>query len=274
MANKPNRNLLDNWYFGNPVNQRGQTSYNTPGYSIDRWYLQGGSFELSDNALTFLFPPASGGVERFNQKIPLEKFIHGVYTISILTTDGLYSKSFEYEPGDNADVQFDMGNGVCIGFITQGASLARYRFFNVGTSENISVSIIATKLEVGDHQTLAHQDEDGNWVLNEIPDYGEELAKCQRYLIPMDANSCWGFAESNTSAYLYLPLPVSMRTTPVFQGNLPPTLWPGGNSVTSISVFSTSAIESMIALHVVGTGFIAQNCYSLNQPIGFLSAEL
>lgn len=274
LANKPNRNLLDNWYFGNPINQRGQTSYNTPGYSIDRWYLQGGSFELSDNALTFLFPPASGGAERFNQKIPLEKFIHGVYTISILTTDGLYSKSFEYEPGDNADVQFNMGNGVYIGFYTQDGSLPSYRFFNAGTSENISVSIIATKLEVGDHQTLAHQDEDGNWVLNEIPDYGEELAKCQRYLIPMDANSCWGFAESNTSAYLYLPLPVSMRTTPVFQGNLPPTLWPGGNSVTSISVFSTSAIESMIALHVVGTGFIAQNCYSLNQPIGFLSAEL
>ena len=126
----------------------------------------------------------------------------------------------------------------------------------------------------GDLVTLAHQDEDGNWVLNEIPDYGAELAKCQRYLIPMDANSCWGFAESNTSAYLYLPLPVSMRTTPVFQGNLPPTLLPGGNSVTSISVFSPSAIESMIALHVVGTGFIAQNCYSLNQPIGFLAAEL
>lgn len=178
---KPNCNLLDNWYFGNPVNQRGQTSYNTPGYSIDRWYLQGGSFELSDNALTFLFPPVSGGAERFNQRIPLEKFIHGVYTISILTTDGLYSKSFEYKPGDNTDVQFNTGNGVYIGFFTQGGSLPAYRLFNADTSADISVSIIATKLELGGRQTLAHQDKDGNWVLNEIPDYGEELAKCQRY---------------------------------------------------------------------------------------------
>ena len=35
-----NPNLLDNWYFGNPVNQRGQTEYNTGVptiYTIDRW---------------------------------------------------------------------------------------------------------------------------------------------------------------------------------------------------------------------------------------------
>jgi hypothetical protein len=32
-----NPNLLDNWYFGNPVNQRGQTEYTAAGYTIDRW---------------------------------------------------------------------------------------------------------------------------------------------------------------------------------------------------------------------------------------------
>lgn len=178
---RPNRNLLDNWYFGNPVNQRGQTSYNTPGYSIDRWYLQGGSFELSNNMLTFLFPAASGGAERFNQTIPLENFIRGVYTISILTTEGLYSVPFEYEPGNLIDVQLNIGNGIYMGFAGLENNSPRYRLFNANTSEDISVSIIATKLELGDHQTLAHQDEAGNWVLNEVPDYGEELAKCKRY---------------------------------------------------------------------------------------------
>lgn len=34
-----NRNLLDNSDFRNPVNQRGQTSYTTFGYTIDRWYV-------------------------------------------------------------------------------------------------------------------------------------------------------------------------------------------------------------------------------------------
>ena len=32
-----NRNLLDNWYFGAPVNQRGKASYTGAGYTIDRW---------------------------------------------------------------------------------------------------------------------------------------------------------------------------------------------------------------------------------------------
>ena len=40
--------------------------------------------------------------------------------------------------------------------------------------------MLAAKLELGTTQTLAHQ-ENGNWVLNEIPDYGEQLARCMRY---------------------------------------------------------------------------------------------
>ena len=35
-------NLLDNWYFGNPVNQRGQTEYSeNQSYIIDRWRMRG-----------------------------------------------------------------------------------------------------------------------------------------------------------------------------------------------------------------------------------------
>lgn len=44
-----------------------------------------------------------------------------------------------------------------------------------------SATMRACKLEVSDHQTLAHQDADGNWVLNDIPDPDMELLKCQKY---------------------------------------------------------------------------------------------
>lgn len=37
---RTNPNLLDNWYFGNPVNQRGQMEYSSSGYTIDRWYAE------------------------------------------------------------------------------------------------------------------------------------------------------------------------------------------------------------------------------------------
>ena len=46
-----NRNLLDNWYFGNPVNQRGATEYiinSFNQYHIDRW-TAAGNFKITLN---------------------------------------------------------------------------------------------------------------------------------------------------------------------------------------------------------------------------------
>ena len=45
---------------------------------------------------------------------------------------------------------------------------------------NSGETIFAAKLELSDRQTLAHQEGD-KWVLNEVPNYGEQLARCQRY---------------------------------------------------------------------------------------------
>ena len=286
LNNKPNRNLLDNWYFVGggtdgkfPVNQRGQTSYTAEGYCIDRWKLRFGISLTLESGGIQISRDSTASAEMIVETLPdslWEQIAGKSVTLSVLVNGKLGSVSF------NAPVYLDqlmdspeatVDNLLCDIYGIPSSNSCGVRFFSV-SGESGTWTIQAVKLELGSQQTLAHQDEDGNWVLNEIPDYGEELAKCQRYLIPMDANSCWGLAESNTSAYLYLPLPVSMRTTPAFQGNLPSTLWPGGNSVTSISVFSPSAIENMITLQVGGTGFIAQNVYSLNQPIGFLSAEL
>lgn len=47
-----------------------------------------------------------------------------------------------------------------------------------GNTVNSAIKIIAAKLELGTQQTLAHQDANGNWVLNEIPDYNEQLLRC------------------------------------------------------------------------------------------------
>lgn len=49
----PNSNLLHNWYFQNPVNQRGVSgTISTTGYFIDRWHLTSGSVTLTANGLT------------------------------------------------------------------------------------------------------------------------------------------------------------------------------------------------------------------------------
>ena len=67
---------------------------------------------------------------------------------------------------------------------------------------------IGTKLELGSQQTLAHQ-ENGVWVLNEIPKFGDQLAECQRYYIEGDAIAVY----SNGGAWA-IPLRISMRTAP------------------------------------------------------------
>ena len=46
------RNLLDNSNFRNPVNQRGQTSYNSVGYTIDRWTKESNAIlTISDDCI-------------------------------------------------------------------------------------------------------------------------------------------------------------------------------------------------------------------------------
>ena len=67
---------------------------------------------------------------------------------------------------------------------------------------------LATKLELGSQQTLAHQ-ENGVWVLNEIPKFGDQLAECQRYYIEGDAIAVY----SNGGAWA-IPLRIGMRTAP------------------------------------------------------------
>lgn len=45
---------------------------------------------------------------------------------------------------------------------------------------NSGETLIGAKLEVGTRQTFAHKNTDGSYTLNEIPEVGKELARCQR----------------------------------------------------------------------------------------------
>ena len=173
---KPNPNLLGNWYFGNPVNQRGQTSYTAAGYGVDRWRIgSAGAMTIEDGYITF----ASSDATLRNLEQVLETLEVGKYTISLLA---------ENAAGTNLII------GLVSGFTSATISTNEKQVvsltFDVTTKTsgtvyiqtgNSQIKLYAAKLELGSQQTLAHQDENGVWVLNEIPDYGEQLARCQRY---------------------------------------------------------------------------------------------
>lgn len=222
-----NPNLLDNWYFANPVNQRGfSTADNAQNYTIDRWKMAinstgtGKTITLNSDYLTLLCSNSdTGAYVECNQYIEPDlsaQLIGKNITVSILTDSGLYSKSMKLTAGAYGNVNIGE-NGVC--YITfpatgKGTFLARAYYGD-------AINIIAVKLELGSQQTLAHQDGDGNWVLNEIPDYGEQLARCQRYYYTINSESFLnGIKVPGDSFSVPLWLPVTMRSVPVLIGTL------------------------------------------------------
>ena len=134
-------------------------------YGPDRWLIILGTLTIdSDNGCLFV---SSGCV--FDQGF--ENLQIGVYTFSAFCVDGsVHSVTFNVT-GSETDY-YHLGCGLWV-----KASANGIRLYN---STSDSLGIKAAKLELGSQQTLAHI-ENGAWQLNEIPDYGEQLARCQRY---------------------------------------------------------------------------------------------
>ena len=176
-------NLLRNWYFVGggtgrgvfPVNQRGQSSYSGATSVFDGWTADANtSITFGSAGITVsLLSGSSTNIYQRAGKAPLGQSI----TMSILTGNGLVTVSGVMPstlPSNNQTV------------LTVGASADGYRFrlylqpagtmyveFRAYTTQ----TWVAAKLELGTEQTLAHQ-ENGVWVLNEIPDYEYELYRC------------------------------------------------------------------------------------------------
>lgn len=177
---KIQKNYLDNSYFKNAVNQRGQSSYANAGYTIDRWKLISGSVSIGTNGLTL-----NGEIIQI-----LENQLDQPVTCSALLADG----SMIVPTYDDSTKTFAL----------------------TATGE----TIVAVKLELGSEQTLAHQ-ENGVWVLNEIPDYRAELTKCMAYFQRIGAFNVWKFyncvvrATGSSGIICLMAIPiVPMRKTP------------------------------------------------------------
>ena len=211
-----NPNLLDNWYFGNPVNQRGATgSITINRYFIDRWLYANGdsasSLNFNDGIVTL---NGNNGYCALRQifETPKSEFIGKRITISALTTElGLVSYTFTCLDGvENFKIFSDAGS--YLDFDTRADNVL---FTFVAELETISV--IACKIEFGDQQTLAHQ-ENGVWVLNEIPNYGEQLARCQRYynvIKAVSVNARYGYGTgASDNICVFVPINVPLRAVP------------------------------------------------------------
>lgn len=250
-----NRNLIINWYFGNPVNQRDVSgTISSAGYFLDRWKLVSGSVTINTDGITL-----NGTMQQVLETAPV-----GTVTASALTQAGVG----EVVPTYNSATK------------------------TVTVTAN-GKKLVAVKLEIGSQQTLAHQ-EDGVWVLNEIPDYGEELTKCMRYLqvlaAPYDTSGngvAIGYANNTVDLWVPIPLAVPMRISPT------PNIPTGGAALLKVGKTSGSPKDvtrvtggwamqtggacSMRSLIFTSSGLTAGETYALFMQQGaqiVLSAEL
>lgn len=172
-----NENLLDNWYFIDPINQKGKTEYTGAGYMIDRWYMTQGILTISDDGIILNNSADAVNEQWLDQRLEIDYRHTSTMTLSVyiseisgkialcLSDGGIFIEVTT--PGVYQITGIMSGSGSAVKLIVHPSSV---------------VKIKAIKLELGPVQTLAHKDASGNWVLNDPPpNKALELEKCKRY---------------------------------------------------------------------------------------------
>lgn len=231
-----NPNLLRNWYFPRPVNQRDVSgTISTAGYFLDGWKLVSGAVTIGTDGITL-----NGTMTQVLEHAPA-----GTVTASVLTPEGVGKVVPVYD----------------------------------GTAKTFTITavgkkLLAAKLELGSVQTLAHQDSSGAWVLNEIPDYAEQLAACQRYLIPLSSYQCPAARLGTNEILFFVPLPVTMRTLPAINQNGFQVQSKTGEAQTGFT-FSVSSLRSNgVIINASKTGHGMTDAVLNAGTLSLLSAEL
>lgn len=154
-----NENLVDNPFF--TVNERGNASFSSAGYTVDRWKKEsssGGTLTLTSDGMQF---PASATGGNLEQPFEGGKFLNKTITVTLKYSDGTYVKGTTTFTGTTTMIN----DGKMRVFLYYDSILLQH-----SPDDATARTIRAVKLELGSISTLA----------NDIaPDYALELAKCQ-----------------------------------------------------------------------------------------------
>ena len=282
-------NLLDNAYFVGggagwgvfPVNQRGALSYTGKVNGFDRWtgLVNGAEVGLTSAGVTLSNASARGyllcqyvtdGAALRGKTVTLSALINGTLSKRTIELPDAYESSGTVTVGygttpavGNVNVYLRTINGVLtVQFYASSA-------YVLGTT----VTVQAIKLELGEYQTLAHNegsDASPVWVLNEIPSYAGELAKCQAYYLRLpraDGAFLYGYTGSASKApSLFIPTPVAMRADPaVTPSPVKLNFQFGGGYVDGVScaVSSKKALPNGVRLNLATTTAVGSSAWEM-----------
>ena len=224
---------------------------------------------MTGNGLTIDSSATTSGVDYMFQKLEDAPPV-GTYTLSVLvasvTGRGILTMA---DSGGNPLKSVYITEPGVVSVTAEDVSPRRVY---IGAEAGGSITVKAVKLEHGSVQTLAHQDAGGTWVLNEIPDYVTELAKCQRYMVAyptINTGMYWsGIAQTVDQVLICIPLPQSIRATPALVFDTGSFVLRNGTTdypITAASVYTTSG--NSVTLLVKSTGLTVGEIYALRGTV-------
>lgn len=275
-AGGTNPNLLQNPFFS--VNQRGQSSYASNGYTVDRWRTtnSNGTVTVNSNGVTLA---ANSNGNAFLVQYTSDGY-EGVYTYSayikgsgagyIAVTNADRSTVLSSKSFDNVGSNWTLISGT---FTTSGTAIGT---FTIRANSGTSIDIKSVKLEYGSCSTLAN---------DATPDYWEELAKCQRYFYRVSLTTqtdpfAVGIAYSGGLRFL---LPIGkMRATPTIAATNVGAIAIRGDGVSGATVTGLTVItQNELGVYLEATTSTSLTSYKLyamtmtsNNAIIDLSADL
>lgn len=214
-----NYNLLDNWDFKNPVNQRKQSTYLNTSASIstiDRW-IAGPNMRVEVISSGIRLTALTSNYRRFSQRIERPQRITAqTVTVSldvIEATGGfsvyfIYGSSFEKTTNGMAvDAGFSGIKSFTVtlpGYSDTAGNLAL--MISSRTDADVSITIRTVMLEVGSVSTLKP---------NAVSHYGEQESLCKRFLIPLSKDQRFRAVGVFSSALQFtIPIPQTLRVMP------------------------------------------------------------
>ena len=210
------KNLLINPFF--KVNQRGNITYTSNGYCVDNWeitYKDTGNYGVTVHDDYIVLSAGQERETRVDQFIEDADAVFGkTVTGSALLEDGtLRTGSAVFQKSSGGYTTETIYTDTTFSFLLQSGP-SMNALVRLVVKEGKSVGVRAVKLEFGNTQTLAYQDDSGAWQLLEHPDPLEVL-KCQRYQFTFaNAMRIRASRITNSEINFFIPLPTGLRTTP------------------------------------------------------------